>query len=152
MKHLFLIAIAFVTLQTTAQVESKQRHKDQNRGHKEMMKNLSPEERATIKTKQMTLALDLNDSQQSQVNALLLQDAKDRQKKMEARKAQKKVGIQEPSKEEYVKHVNEKLDHQIEMKAQMKKILTNEQFKKWESDQAKRHKREKNKHAKKQRQ
>ena len=42
-----------------------------------------------------------------------------------------------PSKDERVKMMNEKLDHQIEMKKKMKEILTAEQFEKWEKSQMK---------------
>lgn len=128
MKHLILIAIAFVTLQTTAQ--DKKKH--QREGRMEMMKDLTPEERATIKTKHMTLELDLSTSQQAQVKDLFLQEAKERQKKMEARQNKDKDEKSKPTKEEYVQKINENLDDKIEMKTKMKAILSPEQYEKWE--------------------
>nr|WP_321225244.1 hypothetical protein [uncultured Psychroserpens sp.] len=137
MKKLILIAIAFISLQAVAQ--DKKRGDRGERGDREMMKNLSAEEIATIGSKKMTLALDLNAKQQTQVKTVLLEEATSRKEKMAARKeANKNDDAKKPTKEERVKMMNAKLDEQIAMKQKMKSILTAEQFEKWTKMQAKR--------------
>jgi hypothetical protein len=125
MKKLMLIAIALITLSATAQ-DQKNRRGD--------FKDLSPEEVATLRTKQMTLHLDLTESQQAEVKPLLFEEAKhmetvraSRDKKMQDKTAQK------PTKEERYAMANERLDRQIEMKKKMKTILTEDQYVKWET-------------------
>lgn len=103
------------------------------------MKDLSPQEVATLQTKKMTLALDLDQKQQTKVQSLLLTNATERKNKMEERKANKEEGNR-PSKEERFAMQNERLDHMIAQKAAMKEILSQEQFEKWETMQEKRQK------------
>ena len=95
---------------------------------------MTPEEIAKIQTKKMTLELDLNESQQKQVNALLLEEARNRAEKKEAYNkikdnAEAKAAL---TKEDRVKMMNERLDNQIAMKAKMKNILNADQYAKWE--------------------
>jgi len=101
--------------------------------HRAAMKDLTPEQMATLHTKKMTLALDLNESQQQQVHELSLENAKLRKVKMEERKAKKESGeSKKPTSEErYVRQL-ERLDQQIAHKAEMKSILSPEQYEKWE--------------------
>jgi len=131
MKKLIIIAIALISIQSIAQ--KKGNHK---------MNDFTPEEIATLKTKKMTLHLDLNKSQQSKIHDIVLEDAKIRKEKMEARKAKKENESKEkPSKEERLKMMNARLDYQIAMKAKMKSILNEDQFAKWEKmHQRKNHK------------
>lgn len=145
MKHLILIAIAFATLQVTAQ----QKRKGQSEKEK-IMKDLTPEEIATISTKRMTLNLDLNESQQKQIKAILLENATFRKQKMEARQKTKEENKDKTkSKEVFVERTNEKLDREIATKAKIKAILTQEQFEKWEKTQSRKNKRPKRKHKRK---
>ena len=138
MRKVILIALAFVTLQAVAQ-EKKKGDIKKDRQSRMMVKDLSPEEIATLGSKKMTLALDLTEKQQTEVKAILLEQATSRKKKMEAFKEMKeKDDAKKPSKEERLKMMNEKLDHQIAMKKKMKAILNAEQFEKWEKIQAKR--------------
>ncbi|WP_299549416.1 hypothetical protein [Seonamhaeicola sp.] len=134
MKRLILIALAFVSVQAFAQPNQGQKNKE--RAHK--MHNLSPEEAATLQTKKLTLHLDLNEKQQAEVKAILLANATARKAKMEEMKAKKESGeLQKPTKEQRLEMANARLDHQIAMKAKMKKILNEEQYAKWEKVQAK---------------
>lgn len=134
MKKLILIAIAFIGLQATAQ--QKQEGKKNREGRQKMM-NISAEDMATLQTKKMTLHLDLNESQQTQIMAINLENAKLRKAHMETRKAKKEAGnMEKPTQEERLKMMNAKLDHKIEMKANMKDILNEEQYAKWEKAQA----------------
>ena len=137
MKKLILLAIALITLQVTAQ-EKKREH--QRRGPDfEMRSDLTPEELATLQTKKMALHLDLTEAQQNKILALNIEQAKLRKAKMDERqKKMKNQKDEKPSKEERLKMMNGKLDHQIEMKKKMKAILNAEQFEKWEKMQGKR--------------
>ncbi|MFS4483875.1 hypothetical protein ACKGJY_12720 [Hyunsoonleella sp. 2307UL5-6] len=131
MKKLIMIAIAICTIQiTTAQEPNNKRN---------AMANLTPEEVATLKTKKMVLHLDLNDAQQDDIYKINLEQAKMRKTHMAERKARKQSGAAgKPSKEERLAIANKRLDHQIEVKAKMKKILSDEQYAKWEASMAKR--------------
>lgn len=148
MKKLVLIALALFALQATAQEhrkEHKKGHDKKERAHR--MSNFSAEEIATLQTKKMTLHLDLNEAQQAKIQKINLENAKARKKAMEARKAKKESGetFEKPSKEDRVKMMNKKLDHQIAMKKEMKKILNEEQYAKWEKFQSKMAQRKKGK-------
>ena len=133
MKKLFLITLALVTIQVSAQ-NKKQGERNGDRMEKgQSMKDLTPEEMAQLQTKKMTLALDLTASQQKQVQALQLENAKARKAKMEERQAKMKDGTgPKRTKEERVAMMNERLDNQLAMKKKMKNILNEEQLVKWE--------------------
>ncbi len=138
MKKLVIIAIAFLALQVTAQGQKRDYAKKQERPLKVM--NFSAEEIATLHTKKMTLHLDLNTSQQEKIYAINLENAKARKAFMEKREAKRESGEakEKPTKEERLKMMNKKLDHQIATKQKMKNILNDEQYAKWEKFQAKR--------------
>jgi hypothetical protein len=132
MKKLLLIAIALITVNATAQEGKRER---QNKGEHERVqqfKDFSPEEVATLQTKKMTLHLDLTDAQHKQIQAILLEQAKARKSKMEARKKMHEEGGEKPSKEDRFNRANEQLDSRIALKSKMKNILSTEQFEKWE--------------------
>ena len=135
MKNLIIIAMALISIQAIGQGEKKENTNRPERAHK--MSQLSAEDMATLQTKKMTLHLDLNEAQQIKIKAINLENAKLRKAKMEAHKAKKESGeMQKPTQEERLKMANDKLDHQIAMKAKMKTILNAEQFAKWEKAQA----------------
>lgn len=125
MKKLMLIAIAFITLSATAQDQKNRRGE---------FKDLSAEEIATLRTKQMTLHLDLTEAQQAEVKPLLLEEAKHMETLRATRDLKKQdQTAQKPTKEERYAMANERLDRQIEMKKKMKTILTEDQYVKWET-------------------
>jgi hypothetical protein len=131
MKKIVIILIALVTLQVTAQEKKKELHKE---GQRERMESLTPEEIASLQTKKMTLNLDLTEEQQTKIQALHLDEAKMRKAKMEERKAMKESEETKAfTKEDKVKMMNERLDHQIATKQKMKSILNTEQYTKWEA-------------------
>ncbi len=135
-----MIAIALLTLNATAQ--------DKN-NRKEFAKDLSAEEIATLKTKKMTLHLDLNESQQAKVKSLALEEAKQRENQRAMREENKKKETsQKPTKEKRLAMVNERLDRQIEMKKKMKSILNDEQYKKWEASLSKKNRKKQKRHQK----
>ncbi len=97
------------------------------------MNDMTPEQTATLKTKKMTLALDLTDVQQKQIQTLNLENAKTRKAAMEKRKALKENGdTKKPTSDEHYAMKNERLDRMIAQKAEMKDILSQEQYDKWE--------------------
>ena len=116
-------SLVTITLLLTGLVGMSQ-HGPHGRGHAD----LTPEQMATIKTKKMTLSLDLNEKQQNEVQEIHLEQAELRLTKKEERKARE----EKPTSDERYAAINEKLDRQIEIKAQMKEILNKDQFAKWE--------------------
>lgn len=133
MKKLFLIALALVTIQISAQ-ERRGHHKQDKKERAERMSEYTPEEIAELQTKQMTLHLDLTEAQQKQIMAINVENAKSRKAFMEERKKARENGERkEPSKEEQLKMKNEILDKKIAVKRQMKEILNKEQYDKWEA-------------------
>jgi hypothetical protein len=84
------------------------------------------EQEATLWTKKMTLELDLNQNQQDQMYALILEKTKKIKFRMENKPKER------PSKEEiYNMHIS-RLDEAIAMKESLKKILNDDQFAQWE--------------------
>ena len=137
MKSLVVIAIAFSTLSVNAQERRQERKVNDHK--KEIMKDLTPEEVANLKTKKLRLKLDLTDIQQKKVESILLEQAVERQNKRKAH--QNKKEKDKPSKEEFLKMQNARLDSKIEMKQKMKDILTEEQYAKFEKMKPRRHQR-----------
>lgn len=135
MKKLVFIALAFITLQATAQ-EHRRGHRDgQRKGERKThaLRQLSPEQLAEVQTKRMTLRLDLSENQQKEVQKLVLQQAKERKEKIEAfKKSRTDENAKRPTKEKRLELLNERLDNQIAMKRKMKNILNEEQYQKWQ--------------------
>lgn len=107
---------------------------------REQREQLTPEQRSELKAKHMALTLDLTDKQQKDVQKLMLIQAKERQQFMDQHKANKEAG-KKPTADERFAMQTKRLDGQIAMKREMKKILTEEQFKKFEAQKVKRHER-----------
>ncbi|WP_046746241.1 hypothetical protein [Kordia zhangzhouensis] len=131
---LYALAIVF-TLNVAAQ-EGNERHEQHERREmkKEFLQKLTPEQIATLKTKKLTLALDLSEAQQQRILALTTAEAKQRKAKMEALQVKKEKG-EKPTEAERYQHMNERLDAQIALKKEMKNILSKEQYEKWEKMQ-----------------
>jgi len=107
--------------------------KGPHRGNRDTMKDVTPEQMATLQTKKLTLALDLNASQQKAVQELHLENAKLRKEKMEKIRAEKAADERaKPSPEEHFAIQNERLDRMIVTKGKMKQILSPEQYEKWQ--------------------
>ena len=127
MKKLVLIAFALFSLTISAQPGSHY-----EKGHKKEMaensKDWSPEQRAVLATKKMTLALSLSEAQQHKIYPIHLEVSKERMA-MRAQKEKK----EELSSDELFERKNAHLEKQIQLKQQFKSILTPEQFEKWEA-------------------
>jgi protein CpxP len=92
----------------------------------------NPEQVASIQSKKMTLALDLDAKQQAIVEQLLLVNAKER----EADKMNKKDRAQLNDLEKLTR-METMLDKRIAVKREMKSILNADQYKSWEKMMAK---------------
>jgi len=132
MKKLILVAVMLLTTVTFAQ----------QRGSDKMGKNttknqsefFTPEQQAELQLKRMTLHLDLTTKQQEEIKKIVLENAKKQAAKrteMQAKRADGKT----PTTEERFQMQNQRLDNQIAMKVELKKILTKEQMEKWEAHQ-----------------
>ncbi|NRD19438.1 hypothetical protein HNV08_05215 [Winogradskyella eckloniae] len=138
MKKLVIIAIALVTLNGFAQERGGKKMRKENRS--EMRKDMTPTDIADLKSKRLTLKLDLTDAQQKKVQKLFLEQAETRQKFRDAHKPKDGEKREKPSQEEFVKMQNQRLDQQIQMKRNMKSILTAEQYAKFEKMKPREHK------------
>lgn len=119
MKKAMLIFMALTTFAITAQ--NKDAVSKDHRG--QLRENLTPEQRAELHTKKMTLALDLNDSQQQKVKQVFLDMAKNKPARS---------NMKEMTDQQKFEAKSAMLDRRIAMKKQLKEILTEEQLAKWE--------------------
>lgn len=116
MRKIVFILIAIVSINTFAQKERSHKNSD-----------LTPEQMATLRTKQMTLDLDLNTKQQEQILAINLKNAEEFGKMRGKRK--------ELSDDEKYELKSKMLDKQIAIKKEMKNILNDTQYEKWQKMQ-----------------
>ena len=93
---------------------------------------MTPSEIADLKSKKMTLDLDLTDAQQKEVYTVVFNQVKENESLRKERRTEDGKKREKPSKEEFMKLQNHKLDQRIEMKREMKAILTPEQYAKYE--------------------
>lgn len=132
MRKILVIAMALISLQGIAQQERQRENRQENRNErKQNLRDLTPEQAATLQTKKMALHLDLSEAQQKEIYKLNLANAKERQSKMEAVKKMRE-SEEKPSKEARYDMMNDRLDNQLAQKKQLKSILTKEQFEKLE--------------------
>lgn len=107
--------------------------------HHRAMKDMTPEQVASLQTKKLTLTLELTQQQQDQIQQLELENAKFRIAKREERKAAKEgEKSMKPSSDERYVMMSDRLDRQIDHKDRMKSILNKSQFEKWEKMQTSR--------------
>lgn len=125
MKYLLSFLFAGITLISFAQ---------NNMGQMKRMNDFTPEQNAILQTKKMTLALDLNTSQQQQILELNKKQAIERKQKMEAHRALMSNG-NKPTSDERFNMMNKMLDAQLVHQTQMKKILNKSQFEQWKTMQ-----------------
>lgn len=123
MKKLVVIALVFCTVFSFAQEQDTERVAK----FKERMAKSSPEDRAEMQTKRMTLQLDLTEEQQEQVSDVLTKHFKANEEKFKADKKSRKDMTDEERKAMKMAM----LDSQIELKGKMKEILNEEQYEKY---------------------
>ncbi|WP_300568084.1 Spy/CpxP family protein refolding chaperone [Flavobacterium sp.] len=95
---------------------------------------LTLQQRNELHLKKMTLDLDLTPSQQKEIAVIINAQSAEREAKIAERKEAKKP----LTADEKFAMKSKMLDKKIEMKAKMKKILNEDQMKKWEENQEKR--------------
>jgi hypothetical protein len=128
MKNLAIACITLISLMSFAQQNGGEKD-DFQKGSHPKMHHLRPEQMAVLSTKKMTLRLDLNESQQKEINKLELERAKKKKEYYENRKNRKNL-----TDAERFELKNEMLDAQIAHQTKMKSILTEEQYQKWQSE------------------
>lgn len=104
------------------------------RGKKGDFEKLSVAQKTDLAVKKMTLRLDLSPAQQNQIRPLLAEQMTKRAAKHAEFKKMKESGKKREkiSAEERYKKQSERLDEMIAFKTDMKRILTPEQFAKFE--------------------
>lgn len=117
MKNVLIICLALFTFGMQAQRGNNEGNSQRNNNHKDY----TAEQIAELRTKKMTLKLDLSEKQQEKVYNLNLQNAK-------RIKANKGKGKRDKSFEEKSAFLDDKIAEKKELKA----VLTKEQFEKWE--------------------
>lgn len=93
---------------------------------------LSPEQRSQLQLKRMTMELNLNPSQQKEMEKLIAEQNIKREAAMAERKANKEKGIKLSADERFKKQ-SARIDEEAATKAKVQKILTPDQFAKWET-------------------
>lgn len=117
-KNVFLALLLFVGITAMAQ-EKKERRPEREK--------LTTEQKVDLQVKKMTQDLSLNDKQVKEVRAIVTKQVEKREEKraeMEAKKAEMKI-----KKAEMKAKMTEE---QAALTSEMKKVLTPEQFTKWE--------------------
>ncbi|MCK4562132.1 MAG: hypothetical protein KAT78_04435 [Flavobacteriaceae bacterium] len=126
MKYLFSLLFVGISLITFAQ--NKENHRLKN------MADFTSEQNAILQTKKMTLALDLNTTQQNQILVINKKQAVERKDKMDMRKTMKESDTK-PTADERFKMMNNMLDTQLAHQKEMKKILNDDQYVAWKKMQ-----------------
>lgn len=121
-----LIILSAIALIFTITVSAQQKN-----GKKQKGPDYTPEQMATIQTKKMALALDLDANQQKSIHKLMVNAATDRKSNMDKFREKRTSGVK-PTEEERFAMENSRLDKQLAHKAEMKKILNATQYEKWE--------------------
>ena len=128
MKNLCIIIMVLIGVSSFAQ---------QKENHKKLMKeragmNMTAEEKAILKSKQLTLALDLTERQQEEFQKLYVDRAEDRMKMREKMKDAAEDG---KLKEEAFERMNTRLDKEIAFQQSIQKILSPDQYMLWKNSQ-----------------
>ena len=129
MKKVLIIVLLVVSATLQAQPPGKGTEAHRKNMH-DKMEQLSPQQKAQLKTKEMTLHLDLTKAQQTEILKLNLEIA--------TKRAQNKPEIKEKgeiSANEMYTRISNSLDEKIVTKKRLKSILTKEQFEKIEKSQ-----------------
>lgn len=132
MKKLFIVALLVVGMTSFAQERKA-------RPERAKMEQMTPEQRNQLHLKKMTLELDLNASQQKEMSKIIAEQSAKREARIAERKANKDSAKKQLTADELFAKKSKMLDEQIVMKERMKKILTPEQYKKWDDMKGKRH-------------
>lgn len=136
----WILAMAMMTgvLMNAQDGERRMERAPHGKERMEHREKLTPEQRTELKAKQLTLALDLTDKQQKDVQKLILARETKKQELMAKHKADREAG-KKPTDEERFAMKSQMLDDQIALKREMKKILTADQYAHFEKMKEGRH-------------
>ena len=133
MKRIIAVILLMTVFHIQAQEGQQDRRDERKSPRGQMMQDMSAEELATLKTKRMTLDLNLSESQKKDIYDINLKAAQEKKAKFAEREARKNDENREkPSKDEIYQNMNDRLDQQIAHKQSMRQILDDDQFKRWE--------------------
>ncbi|MGG6230308.1 Spy/CpxP family protein refolding chaperone [Tenacibaculum sp. SDUM215027] len=135
MKKLLTILILAVGFTVTTQAQ---------RGDKVKHEKLTAEQKTELAVKKMTLQLDLTEAQQRQIKPLIAEQVSERQEMWTKRKAMKESGNKPTADQRYAMK-SKMLDKQIAHKTEMKRILNEQQYERYEKMTARKMKRHKKK-------
>lgn len=121
-----LMGLAAIALLFSLTINAQQKGETANK-----RSSMTSEQKATLQSKKLALQLDLDKQQQAAVYEIMKKNADERQLKSTELREKRKQGV-ELSNEERFQIQNERLEHQLEQKAAMKSILSQEQYEKWE--------------------
>jgi protein CpxP len=125
MKKLIVLALLLVGTTIIAQ--------ERNRKHQgNEMEQFTTQQKSQLMLKKMTLELDLNDSQQKEMSAIISDNVAKKEAHKGEMKAMKEKGVKPTTDERFAMHLK-MLDEQIATKKRMEKILNAKQFEKWTS-------------------
>lgn len=105
---------------------------------KHYREHFTTEQRAQLKAKRMTLALDLNEKQQKDVKQLFIENGKAHAEFIKQYKTERQDGKKLTNDEKFAVK-SRILDDRIAMNNNMKKILNDKQFEKFEQMKARKH-------------
>ena len=125
MKKVLIALVLLVGMTSLAQEKKVKSERTQ-------MEQMTSEQRNELHLKKMTLDLDLTTTQQKEMSKIIAEQGTKKEARMTERKANKDTTkIQLTADEKFAKK-SRMLDEQIVMKERMKKVLSADQFKKWE--------------------
>jgi len=122
-----LIVIALLMAGTTIFAQERNRKHQGNE-----MEQFTPEQQSQLMLKKMTLDLDLNESQQKEMSAIISEKMAKKEAMKAEMKAKKEKGVKPTNDERFAMHMK-MLDEQIATKKRVEKILNAKQFEKWSS-------------------
>ncbi|MFV8368196.1 hypothetical protein [Flavobacterium sp. LB2R40] len=132
MKKLFIVALLVVGMTSFAQERKA-------RPERAKMEQMTLEQKNQLHLKKMTLELDLNASQQKEISKIIAEQSTKREAKITEKKATKDSAKKQLTTDELYAKKSQMLDEQIAMKERMKKVLSADQYKKWDDLKDKRH-------------
>jgi hypothetical protein len=126
-----ILTLSLLLLTYGAMAQQRPYHRQSQKAFQE----LSPEQRATLQSKKMVLALDLDTRQQQQVESLLKKRFETREKMRATHRKAAADSSKSLTPEARYGRMNAHLDREIAFQQEMKNILTESQFEDWKKRQ-----------------
>ena len=122
-----LIALVLLVGMTSLAQEKKVR------SERTQMEQMTSEQRNELHLKKMTLDLDLTATQQKEMSKIIAEQGSKKEARRTERKANEDATIKQLTADKKFAKKSRMLDEQIVMKERMKKVLSVDQFKRWEN-------------------